>query len=140
MTFRDKFNQLVFKSNEGYSTDLAIRAFVIHRNRNGITSDPNGSEKGDFFADGSPFDTFLSSEMDVDTVIAACVQDKCSQLARKHADELVAKGEELIREGYRLSDDNSLLTHSDFIGERPRTHEVSLVGIHNDHTEKKERK
>lgn len=128
MTFSNKINALV--KNDGYTMNLALYAFEAYRKKHGITSDPNGGEHCDFFAEGSPFNEFLKKELDIDVIIDACVKDRCAEKAKEFANELVGLGEKLIRKGYRISDDNSLMVHSDFMGEHPRTHPVSLVGIH----------
>lgn len=130
MTFSNKISELV--KNEGYTTNLALYAFEAYRKKHGITSDPNGGEHCDFFAEGSPFNEFLKKELDLDVIIEACVKDRCAEKAKAFANELVILGEKLIRKGIRISDDNSLMVHSDFMGEHPRTYSVSLVGIHDD--------
>lgn len=130
MTFSNKISELI--KNDGYTTNLALYAFEAYRKKHGITSDPNGGEHNDFFADGSPFEEFLKKELDLDVIIAGCVKDRCAEKAKDFAAELVILGEKLIRRGYRISDDNSLLVHSDFLADKPRTHIVSLVGIHDD--------
>lgn len=131
MNYRQRINQLVKDASFGSEEyQVALYAFEAHQKLHGEVKPTKNVENGDFFAEGGSFDTFLGIEYDENVIIDACVRMKTVKLDNERASKMIEEGERMIREAYRIRDRNSIVYHADFMGERERSHSVSLVGIH----------
>lgn len=133
MTYRERISKLIKDKSYGSEEyELALSAYEVYVKKFGPVESKSGKDESVFFGDGGVFDTFLAKEYDEDVFIEACIKHKIAMRDRQYGDSLIDEGVNLIRKGFRIRDNTTHLVHSDFIGDRPRTYTVPLVGIHDE--------
>lgn len=116
-----------------YDFTLSLNVYLAHVEKNGAVKAKN--ENAHFLEDGGAFDTFLAMEAQEDVFVRGLEMLHNRRKETELGDTLIIRGEDLIREGYRLRDNASFLTHYDYMAHVPRHHAVILAGIH-DHDDK----
>lgn len=115
-----------YVDDERYGINFVVRTYMEHQRKYG---EPKAEDPGFFDANGR-FQVFLNMEGDPDVIDNTIC--KCGIIKGENdvAYKMIADGEHLIREAYKILDKNSYIAHHDYIGESERTHVISLVGIH----------
>lgn len=132
MNFRERINEVSLKSGCA-AVELAVFAFsaYMRKHPNDVPKPVNADTK-DFFSDESPFGKFLLADAEEDVILSGFTE------VRKHEDDmelsnrLIRRGEQLIREGYRIAARRRIVKPYDVIGGYPVTHGVSLLGVYDE--------
>lgn len=128
MTYRERTRKYV-EDEINYGVGFAVYAYKEHVKKHG---DFDCGEV-DFFSDEGRFQKFLNTEADEDVIESTLVRYGVMSEKADKANKMIEEGEKLIRQAHRILDDISYVAHpGDYVADRPRTHRVSLVGIHDD--------
>ena len=129
MNYRERTKKYV-EDETNYGIGFIVYAYKEHVKKHG---DFDCEEDVDFFSDEGRFQKFLNAEADEEVIEATLVRYGGMVEKIEHANKMIEEGEKLIRKAHRILDDVSYVAHPmDYVADRPRTHNVSLVGIHDD--------
>ena len=130
-TYRERCDELV--KTGLYDFTLALNVYLAYVEKYGAVKANN--ENATFLEDGGVFETFLAMGAKDDVFVRGLEMLHNRRKETELGDSLIIRGEDLIREGYRLRDNASFLSHYDYMAHVPRHHAVILAGIH-DHDDK----
>lgn len=133
MKYRDRLNE-VLKASGCNGSLLAAFAFCAYLKKHfpGNARAFETFKTSDFTESDSEYGKFMSAESEDDVILMAYRRVCEHDLEMKFSKFLLVKGEELIRDAYRIAALNDLKKPHDVIAGQPVTHDVSLEGVYDD--------